>query len=756
MIRTLLLAVATLMAVTSTAQELVFQDADGVIRYTADSTEMAIFGVNYCLPSASDYRAAHKVAPTLEAKRQMIDTDLCHLERMGMRALRLSFWGDWENSDKRGNLLDNEHLELLDYLVYRASQRGMLMLFSPIVAHAAWWPDGDRNLPGLTAHFGKEQLTFDREAIRAQKRYMTQFLHYRNRYTGRTYGEEPSIIAVEILNEPARVMGRNEEIRQYIDTMTEAIRAAGCQKIVAYNLSENFSTAEAIAASKAQAATYGWYPTLLTHGHTLRGNFLPYVNDFTPMKRVEIGPRAKFVYEFDAADLTCSYMYPAQVREFREGGVQWAAMFSYDMIGTAPWNLGWQTHLLNLVFTPKKAISAMIAAYAMKALPRGKNWGSYPNNSTFGPVQVDWKADRSIYYDGESLLYSNGLSTDAEVDGDALTQLAGTASSPFVHYAGSGAYFLDKLAPGVWMLEIYPGATQLQDPFQHNPTLDRQLFAYECNPQWMTIALPDLGSEFYIYHCASEHSANLTKAVRGGFRAECARYILATDGEQAQQMGALHREGARLTDALPVALWEAAGYKAPAEVTPREELLFDPQRDFEKLIFTRGGFFSPSFEAKLTHEKSLTLWCDDLRAKEEYWFPADVSVQHYIGDRRGAEGRTPKAIKVRVRALTPTTERMRLLLSEEDFGSWGIVLSISQEWQTISIPISSLQPDRTPQLPQDWPGFGPYYRPDFGGTGQQVDWSSAEHLYFALRAEDFTDRGQQAKAIEIDWVKLCY
>ena len=131
-------------------------------------------------------------------------------------------------------------------------------------------------------------------------------------------------------------------------------------------------------------------------------------------------------------------------------------------------------------------------------------------------------------------------------------------------------------------------------------------------------------------------------------------------------------------------------------------------------------------------------------------------MQHYIGDRRGAEGRTPKAIKVRVRALTPTTERMRLLLSEEDFGSWGIVLSISQEWQTISIPISSLQPDRTPQLPQDWPGFGPYYRPDFGGTGQQVDWSSAEHLYFALRAEDFTDRGRQAKAIEIDWVKLCY
>ncbi len=353
-IRTFLLTIiASLMATTAVAQELVFQDHDGVIRYTADSTEMAVFGVNYCLPSASDYRAAHKVVPTLAGKKQLIDIDLAHLERMGLRAIRLSFWGDWENSDKAGNLVDNEHLDLLDYLVYRASERGMLMLFSPIVGHAAWWPDGDRNLAGFTAHFGKEALTFDRQAIRAQQRYMAQFLNYHNRYTGRAYKDEPHIIAIEILNEPARVMGRNAEIHAYIDTMTDAIRKAGCRKIVAYNLSENFSTAEAIRNSKAEAVTFGWYPTLLTHGYTLQGNYLPYVNDYTPMKKIDLGPRSKFVYEFDAADLTCSYMYPAQVREFREGGVQWAAMFSYDMIATAPWNLGWQTHLLNLIYTPQ-------------------------------------------------------------------------------------------------------------------------------------------------------------------------------------------------------------------------------------------------------------------------------------------------------------------------------------------------------------------------------------------------------------------
>ncbi|MBQ5619588.1 MAG: cellulase family glycosylhydrolase, partial [Alistipes sp.] len=485
-----LFTVIALMAITTlSAQELVFQDAEGVIRYTHDRSEVAVFGANYCLPSASDYRAADKVAPTLEEKKRMIDIDMAHFARMGFRALRLSFWGDWENSDKAGNLLDNEHLDLLDYLIYRASERGILMLFSPTVAHAAWWPDGDRNLPGFSAHYPKHTLNFDPDAIRAQQNYMTQFLNYRNRYTGKLYKEEPHIIAVEILNEPPRILDRNEEIRAYIDTMTDAIRATGCQKIVAYNISENFFMAPALNASKAQCATYGWYPTQLNHGETLRGNYLPYVNDYTPMKTVDIGPRSKMVYEFDAPDLVCSYMYPAQVREFREGGVQWAAMFSYDMIGTAPWNLGWQTHLLNMVYTPRKAVSAMIAVRAMQALPRGKDWGNYPANNVFGPVTVDWKADRSTYYDGETLLYTNSLPEDFALDAKRLQQIAGVGSSAVVESPANRIYFLDRVTKGQWIVELYPAVQQVDDPYKW-PQLDRRVFTLDEGAHHFAVRLP--------------------------------------------------------------------------------------------------------------------------------------------------------------------------------------------------------------------------------------------------------------------------
>ena len=40
------------------AQELVYQDKEGNIRWTKDNSRVALYGANYCLPSACDYRAA--------------------------------------------------------------------------------------------------------------------------------------------------------------------------------------------------------------------------------------------------------------------------------------------------------------------------------------------------------------------------------------------------------------------------------------------------------------------------------------------------------------------------------------------------------------------------------------------------------------------------------------------------------------------------------------------------------------------------
>ncbi|MBQ1952241.1 MAG: hypothetical protein II345_04780, partial [Alistipes sp.] len=149
------------------------------------------------------------------------------------------------------------------------------------------------------------------------------------------------------------------------------------------------------------------------------------------------------------------------------------------------------------------------------------------------------------------------------------------------------------------------------------------------------------------------------------------------------------------------------------------------------------------------------LYAENLEERAEYWFPADISAQHYIGDRLTA-GKTPRALQIRVRALTPSTTSMRLLLNEDDFGSWGATVALSEQWQTLEVPVSAFRPDRTPQLPQDWPGISPYYRPDFGGTATEIDWPAVENLFFALRGEEFADKGAGAKGIEVEWVKVIY
>src|SRR5574342_507023 len=108
------------------------------------------------------------------------------------------------------------------------------------------------------------------------------------------------------------------------------------------------------------------------------------------MLRPEPARLPRIVYEFDSPDLRTGTMYPAMARTMRTVGAQAALMFAYDMQRTASRNLGWQTHYLSLAYTPRKAMSAIIAAEAMRRLPRLRAYGSYPQNTRFGDFRVSY------------------------------------------------------------------------------------------------------------------------------------------------------------------------------------------------------------------------------------------------------------------------------------------------------------------------------------------------------------------------------
>ena len=222
------------------------------------------------------------------------------------------------------------------------------------------------------------------------------------------------------------------------------------------------------------------------------------------MRAPEIAGKAKGVYEFDAADVPGSYIYPAMARSFRHGGAQFAAQFQYDPHVLARFNRGWQTHYLNLIYAPQKTLSFMIAAEAFHALPRGAAWGLYPTNNEFGmqlsdgrrQFRVSFDEDRSECLSETVFLHSNHTRSAPPVPA-ALQRLAGCGSSPIVSYDGTGAWFLDRTGPGQWRLEVYPDAVWVNDPFGRD-SLEREVSRIYWKRRTMILRLPDLGPDFSI------------------------------------------------------------------------------------------------------------------------------------------------------------------------------------------------------------------------------------------------------------------
>src|SRR5438067_962491 len=494
------LILAALAAIASSVQaqradRAVFLDKQGVVRWRDNRQEITLFGANYVLPTASDYRAAGYLHAD---RKQMIDEDMAQFARMGWDGLRLTFWGDWEASDSAGNLIANDHLDLLDYLIARARERGFYMLFSPIQLYGANWPDAlsDSSAPGFGRRFGKARMGTDRAAIAAQVNYVHQILDHVNPYTRVALKDEPAILFIELVNEPWHHPEDLQGSIRYINALTDAVRNTGCNKLVFYNVSQDFRIAEAIRRSRAQGITFGWYPTGLNSGHELDGNYLRSVDTFPDMLRPELARSPRIVYEFDSPDLRSATMYPAMARTFRAVGAQFAAMFAYDMLATASRNLGWQPHYSNLAYTPRKAMSAVIAAEAMHRLPRLRSYGPYPGNSRFGDFHVSYEGDLGELVARDAFLYA-GSTHATPPEPAALPRIPRYGSSPVVKYEGSGIYFLDKVSAGVWRLEVYPDAVPVRDPFEP-PSRDK-LVTRAISRSWhMTVRLPDLGGEFTV------------------------------------------------------------------------------------------------------------------------------------------------------------------------------------------------------------------------------------------------------------------
>ena len=306
-------------------QNPVYVDNKGVLRWTETNKEAEFFGVNYTIPFAYGYRSHKALGIDIE---RAIDADVYHMARLRLDAFRVHVW-DTEISDSVGNLLENEHLRLFDYLLSKLSEREIKIIITPIAYWGNGYPEKDEHTAGFSSIYNKQQALVNEKAIVAQDNYLKQFLHHVNPYTKKTYQADHSILALEINNEPHH-SGPKQKVTEYINRMVAAVHSTGWSKPIFYNISESYSYADAIAKSNVNGFSFQWYPTGLVANRMQQGNFLPNVDHY----RIPFGDtipqfsgKARMIYEFDAADLLQSNMYPAIARSFREAGFQFQGFF---------------------------------------------------------------------------------------------------------------------------------------------------------------------------------------------------------------------------------------------------------------------------------------------------------------------------------------------------------------------------------------------------------------------------------------------
>ncbi|HVF96415.1 MAG TPA: cellulase family glycosylhydrolase, partial [Flavisolibacter sp.] len=458
------------------------------------------------VPFAYGYRSHKALGVDLE---KAIDADVYHMARLGLDAFRVHVW-DVEISDSSGNLLENEHLRLFDYLLKKLKERNIKVLITPIAFWGNGYPERDEKLPGFSAVYGKGPSVVKEEAFKAQENYLVQFFSHVNPYTKLNYKDDPDVIAMEINNEPHH-SGPKERTTEYVNRMAAAVKSTGWTKPIFYNISESPTYADAVVKATVNGHSFQWYPTGLVANHERKGNFLPNVDKYyIPFADTipAFKNRAKMVYEFDAGDVAQPVMYPAMARTYRTAGFQWATQFAYDPMYTAYGNTEYQTHYLNLIYTPAKAISLLIASKAFHRLPRGKSYGTYPADTLFDVFRVSYKEGLSEMNTDEEFYYTSSTATQPKNIGK-LKNIAGVGSSPVVKYEGTGAYFLEKLSNNEWKLEVMPDAIDIRDPFEKaSPKKEVVKISWTKHP--MRLFIPGIQEGFTILGLDKSISENST------------------------------------------------------------------------------------------------------------------------------------------------------------------------------------------------------------------------------------------------------
>ena len=462
---------------------------------TLDGKLLNAMGVNFQTPISWEANRLNKVgvSKTAEDLNRVTDNNIDDVILMGAKQLRCHLTPA-DFTDAEGNLVENLYLDALDYLVFKAGEKGLLVSFAFLNHMGQKGPGSD------WAGKGAKTWIHDPQVAACTKNYVTGLLGHRNKYSGEAYKDIRHLSYWELINEPLMysyseikdteysalyqswlkekgltdtaanyAAYRTSLVKSYIDSMYDAIRDCGDSHPVCWGLNwhryrkDNADIFEGVAASKAEIVAFCNYPGQdyvsqdywnNTYDFTDR-SFADWFNKYFADQdgygwavSGDFTKKAKIVYEFETFFNQSAYLYPVQALYFRALGAQAANMWTYTFNEIAPYFGG--SHFLNLRYTPAKAASFIVAekifnstemggAITVEDEMCGSNWCISKSHDAAVYSDSDWYCHSGPTEDGWS-----SLTPSSEVK-----HIRGLGNSPIVKYSGNGIYFIDETEEGL-------------------------------------------------------------------------------------------------------------------------------------------------------------------------------------------------------------------------------------------------------------------------------------------------------------------
>ena len=456
--------------------------------------------------------------------KAICDRAFNEIQRMGSEVIRIHLCPD-DYVDKQGNLLETKWLDMLDYTMAECHRRGLYVNLA-LLNHLGGERTEGSSIINSRNKAHKWEVMVVAEKIQATETYIRQLVNRKNPYDAdRPYKEYPGWIIAEIFNEPnwptsipskdefpagfsvyeawladrgneassaaAWSAFKTESFVRYINRMDQLLLDERVPAITCWNLNwsraplhQGWESFDAAAQSTIPIVSFSTYPgqddSMRISGGQ-RGapidlsdrNYLPYLKEsyqradwqgWLQQDRFK-GRKASIVYEWETWHNQSTYLYPAMAKYFRAQGAQVATMWTYYLYDNTEQGLSrTRSHNLNLVTTPRKAASFLVAGQVFKHTPRYLPFETSEEDADrFGHAAFSLPLDLSAYADADILIHSGDLDPEFLDLPPVPKHISGYGSSPFVDYQGKGMYFIQAaFVDGVfdfrWDLEVMPNA----------------------------------------------------------------------------------------------------------------------------------------------------------------------------------------------------------------------------------------------------------------------------------------------------------